>query len=311
MPAPTFIATRTLVGCPAKLRYTGRQEKAALAPDFGDAYNHRVRSKKGQKHMDSQDFQDPGTYQTLEKVVGRLLGPGGCPWDREQTHQSLKRNLLEECYEFMEAIDSGDPKHMVEELGDILLQVAFHIQLAQEGGRFGPQEVFTSINEKLIRRHPHIFGDAEAHTAAEVKANWEDIKQRERGDSSSRLSSIPRDLPALAYAQLLQDRASLAGFDWDNLQGVLQKVDEEARELEEAESQEERESEMGDILFSLVNMGRWMSIQMEDSLRHSNHRFSRRFTDMESLCKERSIDFADLSLDEKEALWQEAKKRVD
>ena len=123
VPAPTFIATRTLVGCPAKLRYTGRQEKAALAPDFGDAYNHRVRSKKGQKHMDSQDFQDPGTYQTLEKVVGRLLGPGGCPWDREQTHQSLKRNLLEECYEFMEAIDSGNPKHMVEELGDIVLSV--------------------------------------------------------------------------------------------------------------------------------------------------------------------------------------------
>ncbi|MDA0988771.1 MAG: nucleoside triphosphate pyrophosphohydrolase [Chloroflexi bacterium] len=259
--------------------------------------------------MDSQDFQDLGTYQALEKVVARLLGPGGCPWDREQTHQSIKRNILEESYELMEAIDSGDPKNLAEELGDILLQVAFHIQLAKEEGHFGPQEVFTSINEKLIRRHPHIFGDTESLTAEEVKANWEDIKQKERGDAP-RLSSIPADLPALAYAQLLQDRASLAGFDWDSPEGVLAKVEEEIRELEEAGSQEEKESEMGDILFSLVNTGRWMSIQMEESLRHSNQRFSRRFTDMESLCKERSVSFTDLSMAEKEALWQEAKRRV-
>jgi len=260
--------------------------------------------------MNSQDSQDLGSYQALEKVVTRLLGPGGCPWDREQTHETLKRNLLEECYELMEAIDSSDPKHIAEELGDILVQVAFHIQLAQEEGSFGPQEVFTHITEKLIRRHPHIFGDAEAHTAEEVKATWEDIKQKERGDSSSRLSSIPRDLPALAYAQLLQDRASLAGFDWDRPEGVLHKVEEEIRELEEAESQKEKESEFGDILFSLVNTGRWMSIQVEESLRRSNQRFSRRFTDMEILCKERSIVFANLSLEDKEALWQEAKKRV-
>jgi tetrapyrrole methylase family protein/MazG family protein len=260
--------------------------------------------------MDTQDSQDLGSYQALERVVARLLGPDGCPWDREQTHQSLKRNLLEECYELMEAIDSGDPKHMAEELGDILLQVAFHIQLAQEEGSFGPREVFSSINEKLIRRHPHIFGDAEAHTAEEVKANWEDIKQRERGDDSSRLSTIPRDLPALAYAQLLQDRASLAGFDWDRPEGALQKIEEEVRELGEAGSQEEKESEFGDILFSLVNTGRWMSIQVEESLRRSNQRFSRRFTDMEGLCKERSIEFTDLSLEDKETLWQEAKKRV-
>ncbi|MQF48379.1 nucleoside triphosphate pyrophosphohydrolase [SAR202 cluster bacterium AC-647-N09_OGT_505m] len=259
--------------------------------------------------MDSQDIQDLETYQSLEKVVARLLGPGGCPWDREQTHQSLKRNLLEECYELMEAIDSGDSKNLAEELGDILLQVAFHIQLAQEEGSFGPQEVFNSINEKLIRRHPHIFGAAEALTAEKVKANWEDIKQKERGESS-RLSSIPRNLPALAHAQLLQDRASLAGFDWDRLEGVLEKVKEEFQELEEAQSQEEKELELGDILFSLVNTGRWINIQSEDSLRHANQRFHRRFTDMESLCRERNVAFTDLSMEEKEALWQEAKKRV-
>jgi len=268
-----------------------------------------VASEKGKKFMNSQDIQDLGTYQSLESVVARLLGPDGCPWDMEQTHQSLKRNLLEECYELLEAIDSGDPKHMAEELGDILLQVAFHIRLAHENGSFGPHEVFTAINEKLIRRHPHIFGGAEANTSEEVKANWEDIKQKERG-YSSRLSSIPSNLPALAYAQLLQDRASLAGFDWDNPEGVLKKVEEEIRELEEAGSQDEKEAEFGDILFSLVNTGRWMSIQVEESLRHTNQRFSRRFTDMEAMCKERGVDFTSLSMNEKETLWQEAKKRV-
>jgi tetrapyrrole methylase family protein/MazG family protein len=237
------------------------------------------------------------------------MGTGGCPWDREQTHQSLKRNLLEECYELIEAIDSGDPKNLAEELGDILVQVTFHIHLAQEEGSFGPQDVFNSINGKLIRRHPHVFGDAESRTVEEVKANWEDIKQKERGDSY-RLSSIPRDLPALAHAQLLQDRASLAGFDWDRPEGVLEKVTEELRELEASEGQEEKEWEFGDILFSLVNAGRWIDIQAEDSLRRANQRFSRRFTDMEDMCRERRVAFADLSITEKEALWQQAKKRV-
>jgi len=259
--------------------------------------------------MATQESQDLGTYQALEKVVVQLMGPGGCPWDREQTHQSLKRNLLEECYELMEAIDSGDPMNMAEELGDIMMQVVFHIQLAQEEGSFGPQEVFSSVNDKLIRRHPHVFGGTEACTAEEVKANWEDIKQTERGHSS-RLASIPSDLPALAHAQLLQDRASLARFDWDRLEGVLEKVTEELQELEDAQSQEEKEWELGDILFSLVNMGRWINIQAEDSLRQANQRFRRRFTDMEGLCNERGIAFADLSMEEKEALWLEAKKRV-
>ena len=130
--------------------------------------------------MDGQDSQDTGTYRALESVIARLLGPGGCPWDREQTHQSLKRYLLEECYELMEAIEDGDPKHMIEELGDVLVQVAFHIQLAQNEGAFGPREVFASVNDKLVRRHPHVFGNSEASTAEQVKATWEDVKQRER-----------------------------------------------------------------------------------------------------------------------------------
>ena len=259
--------------------------------------------------MDSHEFGDTGTYHALERVVARLLGPGGCPWDREQTHQSLKRNLLEECYEVLEAIDRGDSDNLAEELGDILVQVVFHIHLAQEQGQFGPQEVFNSINEKLIRRHPHVFGGTEARTAEEVKANWEAIKQQERVDAS-RLGDVPKALPSLARSQLLQDRASLAGFDWDRVDGVLDKVREELQELEEAPSQVEREMELGDILLALVNTGRWMDIQVEDSLRHANERFYRRFTCMEGLCKERGVDFTALSMDGKEALWQEAKKAV-
>jgi len=255
------------------------------------------------------DNQDLGTYLSLERVVGRLLSPDGCPWDREQTHQSLKRNLLEECYELIEAIDVGEPKHMIEELGDILLQVAFHIHIAHENGNFGPEDVFNSINGKLIRRHPHVFGGIEVNTSEDVRANWEEIKQKERGNSS-RLSSIPRDLPALAHAQLLQDRASLAGFDWDHLSGVLEKVKEEIEELESAQSQQEREREFGDILLSIVNTARWINVQAEDSLRQANERFRKRFIDMESLCMDRSLNFAELSMEDRDALWQESKKRV-
>ena len=265
--------------------------------------------------MDNQQPEALDSYQALEQVMARLLGPGGCPWDQEQTHQSLKRNLLEECYELIEAIDSDHPENMAEELGDVLMQVAFHIHLAQEAGRFGPREVFTTINEKLIRRHPHVFGDGEARTSEEVKATWEAIKQQEKEDKGeegnpSRLDGVPGILPALAYAQLVQDRASLAGFDWDRMEGVLDKVYEEVQELKEASSQEEKDHELGDLLFTLVNTGRWLGIQTEESLRHANQRFYRRFAYMEGLCKGRSIEFTDLSMDGKESLWQEAKAAV-
>ena len=260
--------------------------------------------------MDSNEFGDLGTYQSLEKVVAHLLGPDGCPWDREQTHQSLKRNLIEECYEVIEAIDSGDPGKLVEELGDILVQVAFHIRLAVEEGSFGPQDVFTGINEKLIRRHPHVFGDTEARTAEEVKANWEAVKQQERGKDTSRLGEIPKALPALAHSQLIQDRASIAGFHWDSAEGAKEKIEEELQELEEARTQEEKEWELGDVLIAVVNRGRWLGLQAEDSLRRANERFYSRFTCMDGLCKERGLDLKAISMSEKLALWQEAKSRV-
>ena len=260
--------------------------------------------------MDSSEFQELDTYQSLERVVDKLLSPGGCPWDREQTHHSLKQNLLEECYELLEAIDGGEAKSMAEELGDILVQVVFHIHLAQEEGAFTTADVFRAINEKLIRRHPHVFGGVEARTADEVMSNWEAIKREEKKGEASRLGEVPKALPALAQSQLIQRRAGLAGFDWDNIEGVWEKLDEEVQELREAATDEERELELGDALFCLVNVGKWMNVQAEESLRRANGRFHSRFTCMEDICKERGVEFTDLSMDEKEALWQEAKKRV-
>ena len=252
-----------------------------------------------------------GNFQTLVDLLKRLRAPGGCPWDREQTHSSLKRNLLEECYEVLEAIDRGDSQALAEELGDLLVQVAFHAQIAQEAGEFSLADVLTHINEKLVRRHPHVFGDATAADAREVERNWEKLKEAERGEQGNRKSpvdGIPRDLPALSYAQLMQDRVGRAGFEWEDVSGVLDKMAEEVAELRGASSEEERVHEMGDILFTVVNLSRWLNIHAEDALRQANRRFQGRYVRMEELAAGRGQDFAKLPLPEKEALWQEAKK---
>ncbi len=249
-------------------------------------------------------------FQSLLDIVERLRAPGGCPWDREQSHASLKRNLLEECYEVLEAIDQGDPQSLAEELGDILVQVAFHADIAREAGEFSVDQVITYINEKLVRRHPHVFGDATAADAREVERNWERIKEAERksqGGTSSPVEGIPKDLPALTYAQLLQDRAGRAGFEWDDISGVLDKLSEEVDELRRAANQEERVHELGDVMFTIVNLSRWLDVHAEDALRQANSRFQRRYMSMEGLASERGLDFNSLPLMEKEALWQEAK----
>ncbi len=250
--------------------------------------------------------QDLNTFEAMLTLMRHLRAPDGCPWDREQTHQSLKRYLLEECYEVLEAIDNADWKKLAEELGDVLLQVAFHAQIAQEAGEFQAGEMLRQANEKLVRRHPHVFGGARVADAREVERNWERLKRQERG-SRSHLAALPRALPALAYAQLLQDRAAKAGFDWEEVSGVVDKVAEEVREVQQAPSQEEREREVGDLLFALVNFARWQGIHAEDALRRANDRFQRRFLKMEELAQQRGLNFAELSLEEKEALWQEAK----
>jgi len=213
---------------------------------------------------------------------------------------------LEECHEVLEAIDSGEAGRLAEELGDILVQVAFHAQIAREAGEFQLADVLKHINRKLIQRHPHVFGEEQVSNAREVEQRWEEFKGRGRGEASL-LESMPRGLPALAYSQLMQDRVAKTGFDWEEVEGVLDKVCEEVRELRQASDAGEREREMGDLLFSIVNVARWLNVHAEDVLRRANRRFLERFTAMERLCRERGIDFQMLPMEEKEALWQEAK----
>ena len=272
---------------------------ASLVKGMPPTYNRPVNPKE-------LSHEELGSFDTLLRILAYLRSPDGCPWDREQTHQSLKRNLLEECHELLEAIDSGEPERLAEELGDILLQVAFHTQVAREAGEFQPTDVIRGINRKLIQRHPHVFGDDSVADANEVVQRWEEFKGRTKDDRPL-LEGIPSSTPALAYSQLMQDRAAKPGFDWEKVEGVLDKVAEELRELRQANSPEERARELGDLLFSIVNVARWLDIHAEDSLRQANKRFLERFTTMERLCKERGLDFQSLPLDEKEALWQEVK----
>jgi tetrapyrrole methylase family protein/MazG family protein len=252
-----------------------------------------------------------GKFQTLLNIVERLRAPGGCPWDREQTHQSLKHNLVEEAYEVLEAIDQGEPHLLAEELGDLLVQVAFHADIAREAGEFQLADVLTSVNRKLVRRHPHVFGDVNVADAREVERNWERIKEEERqqkGQRKSPVDGIPKDLPALTYAQLMQDRVARVGFEWDDISGVLDKIVEEVEELRRASTDEEEVHELGDLFFAMVNLSRWLNVQAEDALRQANRRFQQRYAKMEELAQQRGLDFAQLPLDEKEALWQEAKR---
>ena len=256
---------------------------------------------------------DLGNFQTLVNIVARLRAPGGCPWDREQTHASLKRNLLEECYEALEAIDQASPPLLAEELGDLLVQIAFHADIAREAGEFTLADVLTGINGKLIRRHPHVFGDTSVADAREVERNWEQIKAEERAQQGVRKSpvdGIPGDLPALSYAQLMQDRVARMGFEWENVSGVLDKIVEEVEEFRQAATEAEKVHELGDLFLVMVNLCRWLDVQAEDALRQANGRFRRRYRQMEELAQQRGQDFAQLPLDDKEALWQEAKKIV-
>ena len=255
--------------------------------------------------------KDLGNFQTLVDIVARLRAPGGCPWDREQTHASLKRNLLEECYEVLEAIDQESPQPLAEELGDLLAQVAFHADLARESGEFTLADVLTGINAKLIRRHPHVFGDTSVADAREVERNWDQIKEEERrqqGVRKSAVDGIPPDLPGLSFAQLMQDRVARVGFEWEDVSGVLDKIVEEVEEFRRAATPAEQVHELGDLFLVMVNLCRWLDIQAEDALRQANGRFRRRYLQMEELAQQRGLDFAQLPLDDKESLWQESKK---
>jgi tetrapyrrole methylase family protein/MazG family protein len=249
-------------------------------------------------------------FATLVDIVARLRAPDGCPWDREQTHSSLRANLLQECYEALEALDEGDSGKLCEELGDLLMQVVLHAQIATEAGEFRLGDVLSSINTKLIQRHPHVFGSRKVKDTEEVLHNWELIKQEERGDISM-LAHVPKQMPALSYSQEIQDRVARVGFDWKDVDGVIDKLAEEVGEFKQADSQQQREREFGDLLFTLANIARRLGIDLESALRQANERFSRRFAYMETVCRRRGVNLSELSFDEQNALWEEAKKKAE
>ncbi|MDD5093554.1 MAG: nucleoside triphosphate pyrophosphohydrolase [Dehalococcoidia bacterium] len=254
--------------------------------------------------------EDLGTFDAFRRIITRLRAPDGCPWDRKQTHDSLKPYLIEEAYELLEAIETQDSHKICEELGDLLLQIGLHTQIAEERGDFEMADVLRQINEKLVRRHPHVFGNVEVSGPEEVSLNWEEIKRSEGKSPKSLLDGIPRDIPALAYSQIIQQRAARVGFDWNEIEGVLDKVTEEIEEIRQAETQQERAAEFGDLIFALANAARWLQIDLESALRGSNERFSRRFAYMENLSRKRGISMNGLSIEALDALWNEAKKAL-
>lgn len=252
-------------------------------------------------------------FSYLKEIVAILRSPEGCPWDREQTHRSIRKNLIEETYEVLETIDDDDPDAMSEELGDLLLQIMLHSQMAAEDGFFTVDDVVAGINEKLIRRHPHVFGEKTAGDAEEALANWQEIKAQEKEakgvdiSEQSKLAGIPRDLPALMFAYKLQKKAAEVGFDWDNIADVYRKVEEEYQEVREA-SDEERAGELGDLLFAVVNLARFLKIDPEEALSMTNRKFKRRFAYIEQKLKEANRSFDQTDLEEMDKWWEEAKQ---
>ena len=246
------------------------------------------------------------------EVIETLRAPDGCPWDREQTHQSLRPYLLEETYELLEAIEAGGADDISEELGDILLQVFMHHAIAQEADEFTIADVAEHATAKMVHRHPHVFGDVEVAGADEVLSNWEGLKhkeQRKRGRVSA-LEGAPKTLPALAWALSIQKRAARVGFDWKDRGGVLDKVAEEARELAAEDDRERQEEELGDLMFALVNLARHMRLNPEDALRNSARRFYRRFEKVEEAARQQGTDVRAMEPEALDRLWEEAKTEV-
>ena len=290
-------------------------------------HTKKTSKPRGNRKPAKQKQLTPG--QWFEKLVGvqaRLRAPNGCPWDREQTHQSLRTYLIEEAYEVLEALESGNDDKFVEEMGDLLLQIVFHSQIAGEEGRFTVAEVIREIHDKMIRRHPHVFGKTRAKDSAEVLRNWEQIKAEERRTSgkqsdsngggktrkeTSLLDGVSHALPATLEGFQLTRKASRIGFDWDDAGGIFKKMQEESEELKRALGEQDQpkiEEELGDLLFAAVNLSRFLKIDPEIALKKANAKFSRRFRAMEGLARKNGREFKDLPREEMEAFWDAAKK---
>ena len=283
----------------------------------------RARSKR----QKSARRQAGKLFEDLVALQAHLRAPGGCPWDREQTHQTLKTYLIEEAYEVLDALEHGGARELTEELGDLLLQVLFHSDIAREAGRFDITDVISGIHEKMVRRHPHVFGTVKADTPAQVLKNWAQLKAQEKGASleaaqnsappapqslPSALDGVPRSLPALLEAYQLTRRAAQVGFDWENVEGIFEKLLEETSELRVTLTESDRsrrEEEIGDLLFVVVNLARFLGFDPEVSLKQSNLKFKTRFQFMEREATRSGQRLAHLSKEELEALWESAKKQ--
>lgn len=247
----------------------------------------------------------------LLQIMARLRGPDGCPWDREQTHRSIRHNLIEECYEVLDALDAGKTDEFREELGDLLMQVVFHAQMASEAGQFDFDDVAKAIADKLVRRHPHVFGNHRLKNSAQVLRQWEAIKQQEK-NSRSIVAEIPKSLPALLKADKLQRKVARVGFDWRHVNDVVAKVEEEVRELKDALASGSRRQfaeELGDLLFAAVNLARFKGLQAEDLLNRASVKFTRRFQHIERAVHRQGRQLEDCTLAELDALWESAKRQ--
>ena len=252
------------------------------------------------------------SFQDLNRIMALLRQPGGCPWDREQTHESIRRNMLEEAYEAVEAIDEKDPGHLKEELGDVLLQVVFHARMAEEEGLFTLDDVVDGICKKLIFRHPHIFGDVKVGSTDEILSNWDDLKRKEKKQETdtSTLERVSKSLPSLIRAQKLQKKAAKVGFDWPDVSGALDKVEEELAEVRAAiGGNGDVEEEIGDLIFAVTNVSRFVKVDSERAAEKTCNKFVRRFADMEQQAKAQGRQLSELTLEEMDALWDEAKKK--
>jgi len=261
------------------------------------------------------DFKQKDFYtlSDLQEIVRVLRAPGGCPWDREQTHESIRRNFLEEAYEVAEAIDEQNPAHLKEELGDVLLQVMFHTRIEEEAGNFSLDDVADGISKKLIFRHPHVFGDSSVSSTGEVLSNWEELKRREKGQEThaDAIDAVARNLPALWRAEKIQLKAKKVGFDWPDVTGAMDKLEEELAELTEAVREgSNRQEELGDLLFAAVNVARHLSCDPEETLSAACDKFAGRFRLVEELAREKGRPMEGMTLPELDALWDTAKKTL-
>ncbi len=258
----------------------------------------------------SFEQKDRYNMQDLQHIIYLLRQPDGCPWDREQTHTSIRNNFIEETYEAVDAIDRADSDNLREELGDVLMQIMLHAEMEKEAGRFDFSDVVHDVCYKLVERHPHVFGTVHATNQEEALDSWEAVKRRSKQQETytQTLESVPMSFPALMRAQKVQKRAAKAGFDWPDISGALEKIEEEARELAWADEHHVVE-ELGDLLFSVVNVSRFLKIDSEQALQAATDKFIQRFSGVEALAKERGIDMPSATLPELDQLWDEVKQR--